>query len=132
MADAVRQAADLDQDSGQDLRTAESNSHRESTPSASVAGHRGSARHAHYAATKGALLSFSRSLAWELGDRARINVVSPGIIETPMTNDLVAAKGGDLIAATPMGRLGKPGEVASVVAFLCPRSSGWSTPHRCR
>ncbi|MEV6228559.1 SDR family NAD(P)-dependent oxidoreductase [Saccharopolyspora shandongensis] len=88
-------------------------------PIASVAGHRGSARHAHYAATKGALLSFSRSLAWELGDRARINVVSPGIIETPMTNDLVAAKGGDLIAATPMGRLGKPGEVASVVAFLC-------------
>ncbi|MDA3644472.1 SDR family oxidoreductase [Saccharopolyspora indica] len=88
-------------------------------PIASVAGHRGSARHAHYAATKGALLSFSRSLAWELGDHARINVVSPGIIRTPMTDDLVAAKGADLLSATPMGRLGDPGEVASVVSFLC-------------
>lgn len=88
-------------------------------PIASMAGHRGSARHAHYAATKGALLSFSRSLAWEIGDAARINVVSPGIIATPMTDDLVAAKGDTLLAATPMGRYGTPGEVASVVSFLC-------------
>lgn len=67
----------------------------------SMAGHRGSVRHAHYAATKGALLAFSRSLAWELGSRARINMVSPGIIETSMTRDYVAARGDTALATTP-------------------------------
>ncbi|MFF2353502.1 SDR family NAD(P)-dependent oxidoreductase [Kitasatospora sp. NPDC058115] len=86
---------------------------------ASMAGHRGSIRHAHYAATKGALLAFSRSLAWELGGHARVNTVSPGIIETPMTRDYVATRGHDALAATPMGRLGRPEEVASVITFLC-------------
>ncbi|MFB7916776.1 SDR family NAD(P)-dependent oxidoreductase [Streptomyces sp. NPDC056061] len=85
----------------------------------SMAGHRGSIRHAHYAATKGALLAFSRSLAWELGSRARINMVSPGIIETPMTRGYVADRGDTALATTPLGRLGRPEEVASVVAFLC-------------
>ncbi|MFF9349218.1 SDR family NAD(P)-dependent oxidoreductase [Streptomyces sp. NPDC014734] len=85
----------------------------------SMAGHRGSVRHAHYAATKGALLAFSRSLAWELGSRARINMVSPGIIETPMTRGYVADRGDTALATTPLGRLGRPEEVASVVAFLC-------------
>ncbi|MFF2960209.1 SDR family NAD(P)-dependent oxidoreductase [Streptomyces sp. NPDC057963] len=85
----------------------------------SMAGHRGSVRHAHYAATKGALLAFSRSLAWELGSRARINMVSPGIIETSMTRDYVATRGDTALSTTPLGRLGRPEEVASVVAFLC-------------
>lgn len=85
----------------------------------SVAGHRGSNRHGHYAATKGALLGLTRSLTWELGSKARVNAVSPGIIETSMTTDLVAARGDVLIAATPMGRLGQASEVASVILFLC-------------
>ncbi|MHB1164163.1 MAG: SDR family NAD(P)-dependent oxidoreductase [Candidatus Nanopelagicales bacterium] len=85
----------------------------------SVAGHRGSNRHGHYAASKGALLALTRSLTWELGTKARVNNVSPGIIETPMTVDLVAARGDVLIAATPQGRLGKASEVASVIVFLC-------------
>jgi len=85
----------------------------------SVAGHRGSNRHGHYAATKGALLALTRSLTWELGSKARANCVSPGIIETSMTTELVAARGDVLIAATPMGRLGQASEVASVVGFLC-------------
>lgn len=85
----------------------------------SVAGHRGSNRHNHYAATKGALLSMTRGLTWELGGRTRINAVSPGIIDTPMTTDLRAQKGDALIAATPLGRFGTSDEVASVVLFLC-------------
>jgi 3-oxoacyl-[acyl-carrier protein] reductase len=85
----------------------------------SIAGHRGSNKHGHYAAAKGALLALTRSLTWELGSKARVNCVSPGIIETQMTVDLVAARGDVLIAATPSGRLGQASEVASVVLFLC-------------
>ena len=85
----------------------------------SVAGHRGSNRHNHYAATKGALLSMTRGLTWELGDRTRVNAVSPGIIDTPMTTELRAQRGDALIAATPLGRHGTPDEVASVIVFLC-------------
>lgn len=85
----------------------------------SIAGHRGSNRHGHYAATKGALLALTRSLTWELGSKARVNAVSPGIIETSMTTDLIAKRGDVLIAATPLGRLGQASEVASVIVFLC-------------
>jgi 3-oxoacyl-[acyl-carrier protein] reductase len=48
----------------------------------SVAGHRGSNRHGHYAATKGALLALTRSLTWELGARARVNSVAQPVRET--------------------------------------------------
>ncbi|MEI6374975.1 MAG: SDR family oxidoreductase [Actinomycetes bacterium] len=86
---------------------------------ASVAGHRGSNRHGHYAATKGALLAFTRGLTWELGSRTRVNAVSPGIIDTPMTIELRAQKGDALLAQTPLARFGTSDEVASVVVFLC-------------
>ncbi|MFF8894826.1 SDR family NAD(P)-dependent oxidoreductase [Brevibacterium casei] len=86
----------------------------------SMAGSRGSRNHAHYAATKGALVSFGRSLAWELGDRnIRVNAVAPGIISTRLVEGLVASGGGALLDATPLHRFGKPEEVASVVVFLC-------------
>ena len=86
----------------------------------SVAGARGSARHAHYAATKAGVVAFGRSLALEVGDRGiRVNAVAPGIIRTPMTDDLVSASGTRLLDETPLGRFGEPDEVASVVSFLC-------------
>lgn len=85
----------------------------------SVAAHRGSQNHAHYSASKGAVLSLTRSLAIELGGRTRVNAVSPGIIETAMTRELRGEKGDILKAQTPCGRFGQPREVASVVAFLC-------------
>ena len=92
---------------------------------ASMAGHRGSNRHAHYAAAKGAVLSFSRSLAHELAPRGiRVNCVSPGLIDTPMIRPVMEANGPALIGATPLRRLGRPEEVAKVVAFLC---SDWAS-----
>ncbi|HEY4252121.1 MAG TPA: SDR family NAD(P)-dependent oxidoreductase [Roseomonas sp.] len=92
---------------------------------ASMAGHRGSNRHAHYAAAKGAVLSFSRSLMHELAPRGiRVNAVSPGLIDTPMVQPLMAARGPALLAATPLGRLGTAAEVAGAVAFLC---SDWAS-----
>jgi 3-oxoacyl-[acyl-carrier protein] reductase len=91
----------------------------------SIAAQRGSANHAHYAASKGALNAFARSLASELGGRARINVVAPGIIDNPMTAELREQATDSLLAATPMHRFGRPDEVASVVAFLCSADSSF-------
>lgn len=86
---------------------------------ASVAGHKGSYAHAHYSASKGAVSSFSKSLALELAPRTRVNIVAPGIIETPMTADLLRAKGQALLDATPLRRFGTADEVAGAIVFLC-------------
>lgn len=85
---------------------------------ASLAAHRGSRNYAHYAATKGAVISFSRSLAAELGPRLRVNAVSPGIILTTMVEKFLPERGADFLKMTPLGRFGQPEEVASVIAFL--------------
>ena len=95
---------------------------------ASMAGHRGSVRHAHYAACKAAVLSFTRSLVHEVSPRGiRANCVSPGIIATPMTEDVMAQNGATLIANTPMRRFGTPEEVASVIAFLASDAAAFVT-----
>lgn len=94
---------------------------------ASLAGHRGSHSHAHYSATKGALISLTRSLALELAPDIRVNAVSPGIIETPMVAQLFAQKGEQLLAGTPLKRLGSAREVASVVKFLCSADASFVT-----
>jgi 3-oxoacyl-[acyl-carrier protein] reductase len=91
---------------------------------ASVAGHRGSYIHTHYAAAKGAVLTFSRSLALELAPRVRVNVVSPGLIDTPLIKPLLDKTGPQLIASTPLKRLGRPQEIARTIAFLC---SDWAS-----
>lgn len=91
---------------------------------ASMAGHRGSFQHTHYAAAKGAVLAFSRSLARELAPRVRVNAVSPGLIDTPLIQPLLKVSGTSLIDQTPLKRLGRPEEVARVIAFLC---SDWAS-----
>ncbi|MFA5664599.1 SDR family NAD(P)-dependent oxidoreductase [Castellaniella sp.] len=93
----------------------------------SMAGHRGSYAHAHYAASKGAVSSLSKSLARELAPRTRVNIVSPGIIATPMTDDLIRQRGPELLQGTPMGRFGKASEVAGAVAFLCSDLASYMT-----
>lgn len=91
---------------------------------ASMAAHRGSYQHAHYSAAKGATLSFSRSLAMELAPRIRVNAISPGLIDTPLIQPLLKVKGPQLIDSTPLKRLGRPEEVARLVAYLC---SDWAS-----
>lgn len=85
---------------------------------ASLAAHRGSRNYAHYAATKGAVISFSRSLAAELGPKLRVNTVSPGVILTTMVEKFLPERGPDFLKMTPLGRFGQPEEVAAVIAFL--------------
>lgn len=91
---------------------------------ASMAAHRGSYQHAHYSAAKGATLSFSRSLAMEVAPRLRVNSISPGLIDTPLIQPLLRVKGPQLIDSTPLKRLGRPEEVARLVAYLC---SDWAS-----
>jgi 3-oxoacyl-[acyl-carrier protein] reductase len=87
---------------------------------ASIAGKRGSALHAHYAAAKGGVLAFTRSLAREaIAQGIRVNAVCPGRIAT----DLLLEEAGPQEAArwqadTPIRRLGTPEEVAAAVLFL--------------
>ncbi len=93
----------------------------------SMAAHRGAFYNAHYSASKGALLSLTRSLARELGPVTRVNAVSPGVIDTPMATELIRLRGADSIAQTPLKRLGQPGEIASVIAFLCSDGASFIT-----
>ncbi len=91
----------------------------------SLAAHRGAFYNAHYSASKGALLSLTRSLARELGPETRVNAVSPGVIDTPMASDLIRLRGEASVAQTPLKRVGQPGEVASVIRFLCSRDASF-------
>ena len=87
----------------------------------STAGQRGEARHAHYAATKGAVISVTKSLAAELAPWGiRVNCVAPGWVATDMTERTLHDQGGrDAVLATiPLGRVASPEEIAWPIAFL--------------
>jgi 3-oxoacyl-[acyl-carrier protein] reductase len=85
----------------------------------SISGLVGVAGQTNYAASKGGLIAFTRSLAAELAPKnIRVNCVVPGFIETDMTARLPREVKRTNIERTPLKRLGKPEEIASVVTFL--------------
>ncbi len=88
----------------------------------------GSAGQANYAASKGAIIAFTKALAKELGTRGvRVNAVAPGYIETELTGVLSDEIREFLRSNTPLGRLGTPEDVATAVRFLCSDEASFVT-----
>lgn len=88
---------------------------------ASTAGQRGEAYHADYAASKGAMISYVKSMCIELAKRGiTVNSVAPGWVDTEMCADAFAGGGRERISAgIPVGRVAAPRDIAGPIVFLC-------------
>ena len=88
----------------------------------------GSDHEAHYTASKAGMHGLTKSLALELSPKGvTVNAVSPGWIRTDMTADVVEEEWDEALAEIPMGRIGEPEEIASVVAYLSSPESSYVT-----
>ena len=94
----------------------------------SVVGSTGNSGQANYAASKAAVIGFSKSMAREIASRGiTVNVVAPGFIDTDMTRGLSDEQKSAIFKDIPANRLGDPKEVAATVAFLCSDSAAYIT-----
>ena len=94
----------------------------------SVVASMGNAGQTNYAATKAGVEGFTRSLAREIGSRqVTVNCVAPGLIETDMTDELDERLINAMIDAVPLGRLGRPEDVAAAVSFLASEDANYIT-----
>ncbi len=91
----------------------------------SLSGQKGQAGQINYAATKGAIIAATKSLAIEIGKKkVTVNAVAPGFIKTDMTSELNES---ELKRLVPLNRFGEPEEVAEVVSFLASDKSSYIT-----
>ncbi len=94
----------------------------------SVVGATGNGGQTNYASAKAGMMGFTKSLAREVGSRGiTVNCVAPGFIDTDMTRELDEAQRERLKSSIPLGRLGSPDDIASVVAFLASAQAGYIT-----
>jgi 3-oxoacyl-[acyl-carrier protein] reductase len=94
----------------------------------SVVGQMGNAGQANYAASKAGLIGFCKALARELASRqVTVNVVAPGFVETDMTKAVSDAAKADWSAMIPLGRIGRPEEIAAAVSFLASDEASYIT-----
>ncbi len=96
---------------------------------ASIFGLVGGATGAAYAASKGAIVNLTRQMALEWAPKVRVNCVCPGVIETPMTAPLRAdpAWAEAVMKRYPLGRFGRPEEIAAAILFLASDEAGFVT-----
>src|SRR5438876_980647 len=94
----------------------------------SVMGLRGNAGQGNYAAAKAGLIGLTKSTAWEVASRGiRVNAVAPGFITTRMTEGLPEGVTAEALKRIPLGRFGRPEDVAGVVVFLCSEAASYVT-----
>ncbi|RAW43943.1 short-chain dehydrogenase [Halorubrum sp. 48-1-W] len=91
----------------------------------SILAHTGAPIECHYAASKGALLSLTRSHAGDFAPDVRVNAIAPGHIETDMTGDRTPEEEREQLAAIPVDRYGQPADIAEAAAYL--RDAGFVT-----
>ncbi len=94
----------------------------------SIVGLHGNWGQTNYAASKGGIVAFTKSLAQELGSRGvRANVVAPGYIKTQLTDAIPEEAQQQMLGLTPLGRFGDPEDVARAVRFLCSDDAAFIT-----
>lgn len=94
----------------------------------SVVGSTGNAGQVNYTAAKAGIVGFSKSLAQEMGSRGiTVNIVSPGFIDTDMTQNLPEMIKEEMKKRIPMRRMGKPEDIAEAVAFLASDAASYIT-----
>jgi len=94
----------------------------------SVVGLTGNPGQTNYAAAKAGIIGFTKSLAREVGSRGiTVNSIAPGFIDTDMTRALAEAQRAALNSQIPLGRLGRPEDIAAAAAFLCSADAAYIT-----
>ncbi|MGO9259788.1 MAG: 3-oxoacyl-[acyl-carrier-protein] reductase [Bryobacteraceae bacterium] len=97
---------------------------------ASVVGQAGSPGQANYAASKAGLIGLTKALAQEMASRGiTVNAVAPGYIATDMTAALAEEVRQRILAAVPLGRMGRPEDIAAAVKFLASEDAAYITGH---